>query len=412
MTSGLMADENNAMKINFTLYSLLLLLPAMATAQFSKKLSSKVSVSVDENIETYFIAEKLAVEHIGNYVFSNRDQHYDHQPMVYHAFQHFKPWKDSPVILRISKILEKIKPILNDNAQVLEYLLYRNTFPKTGLKWELPKTLSVFDAQKYPEASELAIELADSLASFYKQAEVGKFLRENKAYYKGAMAEAIRYINVKSIPFEEKGYGQTFAGYAFYLMPGMPITYGEDNYRAFGSMLSTPKGMVATMVFSTSVMVPLKQKLNDYKSFGFDNQQVVSFLTVHELGHSFVNPLLTKFKKEIGADTSLFTEKLRKRLEKSYIESWETCLIEHLVRLGEIRIAKAMGNHVEENRLRKMHVNESGFVLLPFLEKVIVEYETKRDKFPDLNSFLPTLFNKIHALNPQDIDKLVVETPF
>jgi hypothetical protein len=32
----------------------------------------------------------------------------------------------------------------------------------------------------------------------------------------------------------EKFYGEQFYRYAMYIMPLMPITYGEDNYRAFG----------------------------------------------------------------------------------------------------------------------------------------------------------------------------------
>jgi len=98
---------------------------------------------------------------------------------------------------------------------------------------------------------------------------------------------------------------------------------------------------------------------------------------------------------------------LAKSLENSYIGNWEVCVIEHLVRLGEIRIAVAMGDEKEANRLRKMHVNEMGFILLPMLENLVVGYESDHAKYSDFKSFLPVIFESLHRLTPQDIDKLV-----
>lgn len=193
-------------------------------------------------------------------------------------------------------------------------------------------------------------------------------------------------------------------------MPGMPITPGDDNYRAFGPMLVSPKGKVSAMVFSSSVQVPLLDSLSKYKKFGFDNAEVTRFLTVHEIGHSFVNPYVIQMHNEVIKDTALFTPLLAKKLEKSYIENWEVCVIEHLVRLGEIRIAKAIGDKVEEARIRKLHTSEFGFVLLPLLEKKITEYESNRSKYPDFKSFLPEIFKTLHRLTPKDIDAMVLSS--
>lgn len=392
--------------------SLFFLIPFIIRSQVTERISEKVTLAVNANIENYFIAEKLAVEHIGNYVFSNKDIKYTHQPIVYFVLNEFMPWKDSPVIIRIAEILKQLRDIQHDNAPQLEYLLYKNQFPANGFRWPVPDDLSMFNEQLYPGAKSLGIELGDSLASFYKQAKVGSFLKRNELFYKGAIAEARKHINVKAIPYMEKWYGQQFAGYELYLMPGMPITPGDDNYRAFGPMLTSPNGKVSVMVFSSSIQLPLLDSLENYKHFGFDNADVTRFLTVHEIGHSFVNPILSTMKDEIIKDTSLFTPALAKRLEKSYIESWQVCVIEHLVRLGEIRIARAIGDKAEENRIRKLHTNEFGFVLLPYLEKKITEYENNRKKYPDFKSFLPEIFKVLHQLKPADIDEMLQQTQF
>ena len=383
------------------------LLPSLGWCQFSEQISQKVTLKVNTNIETYFIAEKLAVDHIGNYVFSNKESTFEHQPLVYFAYQHFKIWKNRPIILRVSEILKQLRDVQHDNAQQLEYLLYVNEFPKTGFRLPPPKDLAIYDNQRYPGTEALVTELTDSLASFYKQAQVGDFLKANRRFYRGALKEAKRHINTKAIPYMEKWYGQKFAGYEFYLMPGMPITKGADNYRAFGPMLSSPGGKVSAMVFSSSIELPLKKKLKDYRHFGFDNAQVIRFLTVHEVGHSFVNPLLSQMKSSIQRNNVLFTPSFKKSLEASYIENWEVCITEHLVRLGEIRIAKAMGDKKEELRLRKMHTHEFGFVLLPMLETLIVLYENNRNQYNNFNSFLPIIFQKLNELGPEDVDKLV-----
>jgi len=395
------------MKIIYSFIFFIFLNQLSAQAQIREKISEKVTLSVHTNIETYFIAEKLAVEHIGNYVFSNKDVIFSHQPIVYFAQKEFMPWKDSPTILRIAELLKQMREILHDNSQELEYLLYLNEFPATGFRWPVPANTPLFDEKHYPGAKKLGLELTDSLASFYKKARIGDFLKKNSSFYKGAIAEARKHINIKAIPFMEKWYGQSFAGYELYLMPGMPITPGDDNYRAFGPMLTSPAGKISTMVFSSSIQLPLLHSLDAYAHYGFNNADVTRFLTVHEIGHSFINPIVMPQQNEISKDTLLFTPPLAKLLEKSYITTWEVCLVEHLVRLGEIRTAKAMGDKKEEDRLRNLHVKEFGFILLPLMEKKISGYEENRKKYPDFKSFLPEMFKLFHRLKPADINAIV-----
>jgi hypothetical protein len=388
----------------------LLFSACIAQPQITERISKKVTLAVNTNIETYFIAEKLAVEHIGNYVFSNKNTQFGHQPIVYFAQKQFSSWTNTPVILRIANILQQLRDIFHDNAQTLEYLLYRNQFPESGFRWPVPSNVAAFDSTRYPGSKPLVLELTDSLASFYRQAQVGLFLKRNAFFYKGALAEARKHINPKAIPYMEKWYGEQFAGYELYLMPGMPITPGDDNYRAFGPTLISPKGKVSVMVFSSSVQLPLLGSLKEYKHFGFDNADVTRFLTVHEIGHSFVNPVVKPMVDEIQHDTALFTSSLAKALEPSYIESWENCLIEHLVRLGEIRVAAAMGDEKEAMRLRKLHINGFKFALLPLLEKVIIGFENNRKKYPDFKSFLPEIFKALHNLKPSDVDEMLLSS--
>ena len=375
-------------------------------AQGEQQLSAKVNLGYSPNIETYFIAEKLAVQHINTFVFDQKDSLYAHQPLVYFAYQHFKKYQDTPCILRIAQLLASLRDSYHDNAEILQFLLSKRPFPSAGDRYPFADS-SIFKPAQFPLAITMVEELTDSLRSFYRFAHVGEFFQQHRSFYEGALREARKDINVNIFPYMEKYYGEKFYKYTIYIMPLMPITYGDDNYRAFGPTIHLPQGRVSTMVFSSSRMLSLKPSLKDYKKYGFDNPEVTHLLTVHEIGHSFVNPHVMALQKEIEHDTALFTPALRRVMEPNYIESWWVCVVEHLVRLGEIRVALAMHNKPEATRLRNLHIKQFGFILLPLLEQKIEYYEANRDKYPDFQSFLPEIFSLFHSLKPEQIDDLV-----
>jgi hypothetical protein len=187
----------------------------------------------------------------------------------------------------------------------------------------------------------------------------------------------------------------------------MPITAGEDNYRGFGPGIVSDKGTIPSMVISSSRMLPLLNSLDSYRQFGFDNPAVTSFLSGHEIGHSFVNHLLDSYAAAIQKDTALYTPALKAILEPHYINNWYVCVIEHLVRLGEIRVAVSMNDGKEADRLRKLHIGEYKCVLLPLLEKKIETYEHNRERYPDFKSYLPELIAYLHSLTPDIINEQV-----
>jgi hypothetical protein len=69
-----------------------------------------------------------------------------------------------------------------------------------------------------------------------------------------------------------------------------------------------------------------------------------------------------------------------------------------------------MGEEKEEQRVRKMHVSEFRFILLPLLEKKISEYENNRTLYQNFKSFLPQIFKTFHELTPADVDRMLSET--
>ncbi|WP_025145988.1 DUF4932 domain-containing protein [Pedobacter jeongneungensis] len=369
-----------------------------ALGQYKVRLAKHATIGVNPNIESYFFVEKLAVESIGNYVFDIKGIDYSHQPIVYFGFKHFRRYQNDPTIIRAAEILKQIRDSLGDNGPILNYLLNQKEFPAKGPRFASDKNTSAAD-----KLTTLLPELTDSLRKFYIKADVAGFLKKNSSFYKGALEEIAKDINRSAYPSIEKWYGKKFPRYELYISPAMPITPGEDSYRGFGPVILSPDGKIPSMVVSSSKMLKLQDSLPLYRQYGFDNRGVTQFITVHEISHSFVNPLLERYEKQIKADSALFIKELKDTLASRGIRDWYVCVIEHLVRLGEIRIAVSNGNIKEADRLRDLHIGEYSCVLIPLLEEKITEYEKNRAKYPTFESYLPELIGFLHNLTPKTI---------
>jgi hypothetical protein len=325
----------------FLRHKFLFLLLIILQPHLHAQVSPRLKIGWHTNVETYFIAERLAVETIGWYVFDNKDFDYTHQPLVTAAFNHFKDYKDSAIVKRIAAILLNMRERFGDNLPILDYLLYQKPFPQKGHLY--PYHFSKAESQEKQQSFLLAVgELTDSLHAFYQKAKVGAFLNEHKRFYEGAVADVKKNLDMGIYAAMEKYYGQKFKGYHILITPAVPLTAGADNYRGMGVSLRTPEGVAACMMISTNEMLPQKGDLKQYTAFGFDNQKVIQFLAVHEIIHSFVNPALEQHIPLISKDSSLYTPKLASLMKPQGIPNWQICATEHLVRLGEIRIAEAI----------------------------------------------------------------------
>jgi len=385
-----------------TIYPIILsfLISSAVLAQHKVKLAEHAFVGVHPNLETYFFVEKLAVERINHYVFDIKGTDYSHQPIVHFGFKHFQPFQNDPSVIRAAEILQQLRDSLQDNGPIMDYLLNQQAFPEKGPRYVGAKTKGQ-PVSKHQQVLVLLPELTDSLRSFYIKAYVGEFLKTNSAFYQGALKEVARYIHPSSFPAIEKWYGKTFPEYDLYISPAMPITPGDDSYRGFGAPISYPGGMIPSMVVSTSKMLKPLDSLSQYHEFGFDNRDVTQFIAYHEIAHSFVNPLLEKYADELRGDSALYIKEWKAKMVPYGIADWYICVTEHLVRLGEIRIALSMGDVKEAARLRKLHVVEQYMVLIPLLEKKILEYEGNRVKYPTYEAYLPQLVGYIRSLTPQ-----------
>jgi hypothetical protein len=164
------------------------------------------------------------------------------------------------------------------------------------------------------------------------------------------------------------------------------------------------------MIISTSVMLGKQQQPSDYTHFGFDNPAIIRRLCVHEIGHSFINPHLEKYKQEIENYRSLFTPALAALMGQQGITSWYICVIENLVRAGEIRIAEQMKDIAQANWLRHLYVHDQNCIFIPALEEKMILYEKNRRKYPTFENFIPELLTVFNGITSEGVDQMLGKT--
>jgi hypothetical protein len=114
------------------------------------------------------------------------------------------------------------------------------------------------------------------------------------------------------------------------------------------------------------------QEFENHKKLrmGFSNQQKLRELSVHEFGHSFVNPIVNRLPDNIFEQTEHLFEPLKSRMiEQDYI-NWKLCVHEHFVRAGEIIIADKIG---KKNRAKKLLIEYQQERQFKYLPEIIIE---------------------------------------
>ena len=324
---------------------------------------------------------------------------YPTRPMIVEAQQYFKDFKDHPAIkLSDSLLINEIYYF----DELSEILLYLEEFPSNRFRIPLEGT-------PYGDRANEIQGWVNELAQFYADAKVDAFLQQYDSFYEGANEE-VRF-NLPSdnfISLIEDYYRDQMVSYTVIPAPEMP-TGGAYGTRGIGPYVRTPDGMAIYQIISASLPVDYMDEPTSYESFGFNNRQNTLRMSYHEFGHAFVNPLFENDSTliQIVADSEhLFTDEYKEVMTKINYGDWLTVVQEYLVRLGEIRLAVRSGKEEWAEELRAYHIEDQKFVLMPYLEKKVLEYENK----PEINSFkefLPDLLSVFTNFKSEDLQELV-----
>lgn len=119
----------------------------------------------------------------------------------------------------------------------------------------------------------------------------------------------------------------------------------------------------------------------------------------HEFCHSYVNPLVYARTAELEAAGTKLYKKAQARMQRMAYGNWQTMMHESVVRAAVVRYLNATQGREAAARQARMEVAQ-GFPWVEKLSELLVEYETKRERYPTFAAFMPRIvefFNRAAA---------------
>lgn len=214
------------------------------------------------------------------------------------------------------------------------------------------------------EARLRANEFLAALNDFYHTISFDQYLQKHKENYAQANAQVkLNLPGGELLPIMEHYYRQQFNGY--YLVPSLNILtsmgFGKVNwssrtiYNVFGP-------------FGFQDFDP------QHPDMAFNYPEKIKVLTVHEFGHSFVNPAVDRLPDALIKSTAYLFEPIKKEMEKRAYPSWRICLYEHFVKVGEYLVATKLGDTARAQTFLQDAV-AAGFIYVPFLVKQLEHWD-------------------------------------
>jgi len=111
---------------------------------------------------------------------------------------------------------------------------------------------------------------------------------------------------------------------------------------------------------------------------------------VHEFGHSYSNPIVTRHEAELRAAGEALFKPLADKMRAQAYGSGQTLLCESLVRACEVRYSFRYDGPAAGRRSIDYQKGR-GFLWMAELSDLLAEYETNRAKYPTLEAFSPRL---------------------
>ncbi|MEE6129763.1 DUF4932 domain-containing protein [Chryseobacterium arthrosphaerae] len=363
------------------------------TLDFSQKNTSEFSVGYNKNIETYFLAEILSAEHRRN----NRDfELYKikecsvYQPVVRNALQKYDRLRNSAIAVSTAKLNDILMEKYGSGNDVLmKPLMYHKEFPSVEWVSEYHFENSNLTKEQNREATGLIKNYLTELSKFYIQENIEQFFKDNKDFYSGGIEEYSKQIPAGFTHAMEQFYGEKFHTYTVLISPMMMWPIEDSEGRGIAAEVVLKSGKKDIYEIASPFVRAEKPG-----QFGYDNQFQARFLSVHEFGHSFVNKEVDKRKDQLVKFKDLFE---KSKLKETMIKTggygdYQTCVAEHLVRLGEIQTAKIQKDAERAEKLKEYHL-KNNFIFLPQLEEKLTEYKSNRSKYKTFGDFVPELLD-------------------
>ncbi|WP_276088192.1 DUF4932 domain-containing protein [Pedobacter sp. JY14-1] len=128
----------------------------------------------------------------------------------------------------------------------------------------------------------------------------------------------------------------------------------------------------------------------------------------HEFAHSFANPAIERANARFEELNYLWPP-VKESMKAQAYSSWESVVKEHLTEAIACRMAaKKFGEDAADLNFVRLQKAKDWIYLNPLI-KALKYYESNRNTYPDLDSFIPKIFECLKAVKQHDIDLWLAE---
>jgi len=249
-----------------------------------------------------------------------------------------------------SKNLQIIKTYFDKTfyLQFSNLMLSLNSFPEAEIKRD---NKFVNDFSSFSDAE----NFINAFNNLYREIHFDLFLKKYKPFYDEMIREVSQNIPKQNFILEmEHFYNKGVKNYHLYpsLTLGFSQGFGVGSENAIGNIFAS---------FSKPEKIDNPKDLE----LGFNNENSIRTICIHEFGHSFVNPAIDKVgTKTIETSEPLF-ESIKNKMSEQGYNNWKICLYEHFVRANEVIMARLLNDNKKADELLEDNIKNRSFIYLP-----------------------------------------------
>lgn len=264
---------------------------------------------------------------------------------------------------------------------------------KQGIGYDAPMALAIHLGQapdfkilkdfddKIPEprwGKENAEKFVELLRQFYNDSDAKTFFKNNQSIVGEAIKRYMPIYEKLNLNWYSKFYGQA-PKEKFH--PIIALGNGSNNY---GPSIIYPNGNKEVYAIGSVY------RTDDAGMPKFDIEGQFLIL-LHEFNHSFVNHLLDSNPKPFEKNGEKIFSYVADKMKKQAYPKWSVVLNEALVRAAVVKYM--IDNNFSEKEIddQKDYEISRGFYWINDLVDELVKYDTQRDKYPTLESYMPNL---------------------
>lgn len=126
---------------------------------------------------------------------------------------------------------------------------------------------------------------------------------------------------------------------------------------------------------------------------------------VHELGHSYTNPVVARFESRLRKPGEKIYSHVADSMKEQAYGNWSTMMSESVLRACELRYALATGGP-EAVKKRVAYENSRSFYWVGELGELLARYEEQPRKYKDFTEFFPQVAAFFEAYAPGAAEKI------